>query len=143
MTMTACPVLLFDGVCSLCNAFVNFVIDHDPRGVFRFAALQSDEAKPLLKETNLSEDHLASLVLLENGKAYTSSTAALRVARRLTGPWWLLQLFFIVPTPTRDLAYDWIARNRYRWFGRRPSCRMPTPELRARLLGGGVISEAC
>ena len=140
--MSQRPVLLFDGVCNLCNASVNFVIDRDPHAVFRFAALQSDEAKPLLRQVGLDEDHLESLVLIEDGKAYTSSTAALRVAGRLPGLWPLLHVLLLVPKPVRDLVYDWVARHRYRWFGQRESCRMPTPDLQARFLRPGAASEA-
>lgn len=127
-------VVLFDGVCNLCNASVNFVIDRDPAGRFRFAALQSEAAAPLLARAGLAPDHLGSIVLVEEGRIYTRSTAALRIARRLSGAWPLLAVFLAVPRPLRDLAYDVIARHRYRWFGRAEACRVPTPELRTRFL---------
>jgi predicted DCC family thiol-disulfide oxidoreductase YuxK len=127
-------VVLFDGVCNLCNRSVLFVIDRDPHGHFAFAPLQSDEGQRLLAAYAPGETDLSSVVLVEGGRAYTRSTAALRIARRLTGLWPLLRVFFLVPRPLRDGVYDWIARNRYRWFGREDACRVPTPELRARFL---------
>jgi predicted DCC family thiol-disulfide oxidoreductase YuxK len=127
-------VLLFDGVCNLCNGFVNFVIDHDPDGYFKLGALQSEEAQPYLEAYSIDPEALESVVLIEDGVAYHRSTAALRVARHLTGPWPLLYAFIVVPPPLRDLVYRWIAQNRYDWFGRRDQCRMPTPELQQRFL---------
>jgi len=126
--------VLFDGVCNLCNGAVLFVIDRDPRGVFRFAALQSDEARRLLAAHGRRAPDLSSILLLEAGRVYERSTAALRIARRLTGLWPLLYAFVAVPRPLRDAVYDWVARNRYRWFGRQEACRVPTPELRERFL---------
>ncbi|CAN5908482.1 thiol-disulfide oxidoreductase DCC family protein [soil metagenome] len=127
-------VLLFDGVCNLCNGAVLFVIDRDPEGYFRFAPLQSDFAQRLLDHHGCGEADLSSMVLLEEGRCYTRSTAALRIARRLPGLWPLLFAFIVVPRPVRDAVYDWIARNRYRWFGRTESCRIPTPALSGRFL---------
>jgi predicted DCC family thiol-disulfide oxidoreductase YuxK len=127
-------VLLFDGVCNLCNGFVNFVIDHDPDGYFKLGALQSDAARPYLEHFEVDPNALDSVVLIENGVAYHESTAALRVARHLTGPWPLLYAFVVVPRPLRDRVYRWIAENRYRWFGQRDECRLPTPELQERFL---------
>ena len=128
------PVILFDGVCNLCNASVNFVIDRDPDGVFRFGALQSDAAAPLLAACDVPADYLDSIVLVEDGRCFTDSTAALRIARRLGGPLGWLGAFLAVPKPLRDVVYHWIARNRYRWFGKQDACRIPTPDLRARFL---------
>lgn len=125
--------VLFDGVCNLCNGSVLFVIDRDPERYFRFAPLQGDDARRLLAEQGVAPE-LSSVVLVEGGRVYTRSTAALRIARRLRGPWRLLAAFVVVPRPVRDLVYDWVARNRYRWFGREEACRMPTPELRERFL---------
>lgn len=123
--------ILFDGVCNLCNASVNFIIDRDPKGYFRFAALQSDAAKALGEAPNGDPD---SIVLLEDGVRYEQSTAALRIARRLSGLWPVLYAGIILPRPLRDLVYRFIARNRYKWFGRRDACRLPSPELKARFL---------
>jgi predicted DCC family thiol-disulfide oxidoreductase YuxK len=128
------PVILFDGVCNLCNASVLFVIDRDPRGAFAFAALQSEYGMSLLRDHGYRGDALTTVLLLEDGRLYDRSTAALRIARRLSGLWPLLSGFRIVPRPLRDLVYDWLARHRYRWFGRTDTCRVPTPELRSRFL---------
>jgi predicted DCC family thiol-disulfide oxidoreductase YuxK len=128
-------VVLFDGVCNLCNASVNFIIDRDPAGHFKFAALQSEAASGMLAPCGPSGEALSSVVLLEEGRCYERSAAALRIARRLSGAWPLLYAFVVVPRPLRDAVYDWVARNRYRWFGKRDACRLPTPELRARFLG--------
>jgi len=128
------PLILFDGVCNLCNGAVNFVIDHDPNARFTFGALQSLEAKPILNRYGVAADYLDSLVLIEDGVLYQKSAAALRVARHLSGAWALLSAFLAVPAPLRDVVYDWIASNRYDWFGKRDSCRMPSPELQERFL---------
>jgi predicted DCC family thiol-disulfide oxidoreductase YuxK len=128
------PVILFDGVCNLCNASVLFIIDRDPRGRFAFAPLQSDYAAALLREHGWQGDALTTVLLIEDGRVYDRSSAALRIARGLSGLWPLFSVFRIVPRPLRDLAYDWLARHRYRWFGRTESCRVPTPELRSRFL---------
>lgn len=127
-------VVLFDGVCNLCNGAVNFIIDRDPDGYFRFGALQSVEAAILLESSSLSTAYQDSLVLVENGRWYVRSTAALRIARRLGGAWPLLYGLIFIPRPVRDLAYNFVARRRYRWFGRRESCRVPTPQLKQRFL---------
>jgi predicted DCC family thiol-disulfide oxidoreductase YuxK len=125
-------VLLFDGVCTLCNGFVRFVIERDPAGRFQFAPLQSDAARRLL---GAAQQPLPdSLVLVEDSRLFTRSTAALRVARGLRFPWPLAYVFVAVPRPVRDWVYDAVARNRYRWFGRREICMVPTPELRSRFL---------
>lgn len=126
------PVILFDGVCNLCNSSVQFVINHDPKGMFRFAALQSEFGQQQLEKHNFDKEELLSVVLLINGKAYDRSRAALEIARRLNGLWPLLYIFIIVPPFIRNFIYNWISRNRYRWFGRKDECMIPTPELKAR-----------
>lgn len=131
------PILLFDGVCNLCNASVNFVIDRDPKGRFRFASLQSGAAKRALQRAGVVEDLPDSVVLIDRKGVHTQSTAALRVARRLGPPWSLLAIFLILPRILRDPLYTWIARNRYRWFGRQTACRIPTPDLKDRFLDAG------
>ena len=130
------PLILFDGVCNLCSASVNFVIDHDPEARFRFAALQSDAAVKTLAQhgVTLRSGDPDSFVLVEEGRVYERSTAALRVARNLGGAWRLLYAFIVVPAFVRDAVYKLVARNRYRWFGKSETCRVPTPELRARFL---------
>lgn len=140
------PVVLFDGVCNLCNAAVQFMIDRDKANVLRFAPLQSDVAKELL-EASMGVDAAKAIrdgatgggdpdtiVLVDQGEAWTHSNAALRIAQRLTFPWSWLIVGMVVPRPLRDLVYRFIARNRYRWFGKSDTCRIPTPELRARFL---------
>ena len=129
-------IVLFDGVCNLCNATVQFILDRDRAGYFRFAALQSEAGAKAL--TDLGHAPVTgepdSIMLIENNTVYDRSDAALRVARRLDGAWPLLAVTLIVPRVVRDLVYRFIARNRYRWFGRTEECRIPTPELRARFL---------
>ena len=127
-------VVLFDGVCNLCNGAVNFIIDRDPDGYFRFAPLQSDVAATYLDDADGPDADLSTIVLVEGGQTYVRSTAALRIARRLTGAWPLLFLAIVVPRPLRDAVYNWVAHNRYDWFGRRDECRVPTPALRDRFL---------
>ena len=127
-------IILFDGECNLCNGSVNFIIDRDPAAYFSFAALQSEEAQPHLETCREQGEALKTVVLLEDGECYTRSTAALRIARKLTGAWPLLFLFLAVPVPVRDGVYDFISRHRYAWFGKRDACRVPSPELRARFL---------
>lgn len=128
-------VILFDGVCNLCNGFVQFVIARDPAGRFRFAALQSDAARRLLGRLETPQEWPDSLVLVEDGQYFfVRSGAALRVARGLRFPWPLAYVFVGVPRPVRDWVYDIVARNRYRWFGRRDVCMIPTPGLRARFI---------
>ncbi len=127
-------VLLFDGACNLCEGSVQFVIRRDPHAQFRFAALQSEAARRILSDLGLPTDQVETMVLIEGGRALTRSTGALRVARRLSGLWPLLYGFIIVPRFIRDGVYSWIARNRYRWFGRKDHCLVPTPDLKARFL---------
>lgn len=129
------PILLFDGVCNLCNASVQWVIRHDPKGIFKFASLQSETGQILLRQFNLPTDALNTVVLVEDGKAYTRSDVPLRILKKLGGIWALLHLYIYVPKFVRDAVYDFIARNRYRWFGKQESCMLPTPELKARFLG--------
>lgn len=128
------PVILFDGVCNLCNSSVQFIIRHDPRSRFHFAALQSDFGQSQLELHGFSKEQLLSVVLVINGKAYDKSRAALEIARRLSGLWPLMYGFMIIPAFIRDFFYNWISRNRYRWFGRQDECMIPTPELKARFI---------
>lgn len=128
------PVILFDGVCNLCNASVNFVIDRDPSGIFRFGALQSDAGTRLMAEQGLDAGRLDSIVLLDNGVVYEASDAVLRIAYLLGGGTKLLWPLRFLPKPIRDAVYRWIANNRYQWFGKQESCRMPTPDLTDRFL---------
>ena len=127
-------IILFDGVCNLCSGSVNFVIKRDHKDVFRFAPLQEGVGLELMATYKIDPAKTDSIVLIENGKAYVKSTAALRAARYLPGLWPLLYGFMIVPRFIRNWVYDFIARNRYKWYGKQESCMMPTPELRAKFL---------
>jgi predicted DCC family thiol-disulfide oxidoreductase YuxK len=127
-------IVLFDGVCNLCNSAVAFVIRNDPKRRFRFAALQSPVGQALLERYGLPTETLNSFVLIEGEHVFTKSTAALRSARRLGYLWPLAFVFILVPRPLRDFCYDLVAKNRYRMFGKRESCMMPTPDLNARFL---------
>lgn len=128
------PVLVFDGVCGLCNASVDFVIKHDRRRVFRFTPSQSASGRRLLERFGVDPEDVQSVYLVEGGRIKARSTAALLVARRLGFPWALASVFLLVPRPLRDLVYGWIARNRYRWFGKQETCRLPNAEERSRFL---------
>ncbi|MDB5201652.1 MAG: hypothetical protein JWQ27_1061 [Ferruginibacter sp.] len=132
--MPAQPLILFDGICNLCNGAVQFVIRHDGKALFQFAPLQSNAGQEILAKFSLSKQDFDSFVLLENNKAYKKSTAALKVARRLDGPVKMLYGFIIVPVFIRDAVYSWIAKNRYRWFGRKDSCMVPQPGIVSRFL---------
>ena len=137
-------VVLFDGVCNFCDASVNFVIDHDRAGYFKFAPLQSEAGRKLAAEYGLRSDSdekptgdlipIDSVILVEEGKAYTHSTAALRIARSLGGVWSLFYGLIVVPKPVRDFFYRMFAKYRYRLFGRKDECMLPTAEMRARFL---------
>ena len=124
------PVILFDGECNLCNGAVQFVIRHDKNHIFRFAALQSALGQTIKQERSVASS-LDSFLLLDNNKLYSQSTAALRVAKRLNGLWPMLYAFIIIPPFIRNGIYNFIARNRYKWFGKRVHCMIPTPELKS------------
>jgi predicted DCC family thiol-disulfide oxidoreductase YuxK len=127
-------IILFDGVCNLCERSVQTVLQHDRNGYFHFASLQSEAGKQLLQQFGLPENELKSFVLIEDGKAYTRSTAALRVAGKLSGAWKLLYPFIVLPAFVRNPVYDLIAANRYRWFGKKEACWLPRPEWKERFL---------
>jgi len=129
------PVLLFDGVCNLCNGLVQWVIERDPDAEFRFAALQSDAGQALLERLDLPTDEFETFVMVDGEEYSTKSTAALRVLRRLGLPYSILYPLVVVPRFVRDRVYDVVAAHRYGWFGRRESCMRPTPEREARFLG--------
>ena len=128
------PVILFDGVCNFCNSAVNFVIKRDKKARILFAPLQSETGKRLLEQYALPAGDMESFVFIEKGKIHKRSTAALRVCRYLSALWPLCFGAIIVPKFIRDGIYNWIARNRYKWFGVRQECMIPTPEIKARFL---------
>ncbi len=128
------PIILFDGVCNLCNGAVNFIIDRDPEARFRLAALQSDVGQSILREHQLSTADFDTIVLVEGDTIFSKSTAALRISKRLSGGWPLFYMLIIIPRWFRDWVYNWVSRNRYKWFGKQEACRIPTPELRSRFL---------
>ena len=130
-------IILFDGVCNLCSATVQFVLKRDHKSQFLFGSLQSDAGRKLLSRAGLPVDQFHSFVLFEKDKVYTRSSAVLRVARHLGGGWSLFYVFMLVPRFLRDAIYNWIARNRYRWFGKKNECWIPRPEWKARFLDGG------
>jgi predicted DCC family thiol-disulfide oxidoreductase YuxK len=127
-------IILFDGVCNFCNRSVNWIIRRDKRGYFRFAALQSQAGAALQERYGLDPSALDTLVLVEDGRVYTKSTAALRIVRRVRSRWRALSVLMTVPRPVRDFGYDWFARRRYRWFGKREECMVPSAKVRERFL---------
>lgn len=127
-------VILFDGVCNFCNSRINFIIRHDKHDYFRFAPLQSEVAKKILKENNLPENAMESFVLVENKKAFQKTSAALRIAKHLNGLWPVFYGFLIVPPFLRDIVYNIIAKNRYKWWGKKEMCMVPTEEVRKKFL---------
>ena len=129
------PVVLFDGVCNVCESSVRLIIRRDPSGRFRFASLQSEAGRALVQARGRSPDDLDTMVLMDGGRVWTKSAAALEIARHLTGLWPALRIFVVVPRPVRDWCYDVIARRRYRWFGKKDACMTPTADVRNRFLG--------
>jgi len=127
-------ILLFDGVCNLCVSVVNFTIKRDSEEKFKFAALQSESGQALLKKYNLPTNEFGSFVFIKGEKYFLKSSAGLHVLKELGGVWKLFYLFMIVPGPLRDFIYHLVARTRYRLFGKRDSCIIPTPEVKRRFL---------
>ncbi len=128
------PILLFDGVCNLCDFMVRFIIPRDPKAALLFCSLQSPRGRKILQSFGLPEDPLPTVVLVEGDDCYLRSTAALRVMRRLAWPWKAFYVLIAVPRPLRDFGYNLIAGNRYRLMGKREACMVPTPELKDRFL---------
>ncbi|WP_223590109.1 thiol-disulfide oxidoreductase DCC family protein [Neobacillus bataviensis] len=126
-------IVLFDGVCNLCNNSVHFILKRDINRSFKFASLQGETGQKLLKQYGLNTA-MNSFVLIENNKPYLKSTAALRVCMKLRGAWRLFSLFIVIPKPFRDFVYEVIANNRYKWFGKKESCLLPLPEWKDRFL---------
>lgn len=131
-------IVFFDGVCNLCNSTVDWIIRHDRKQVIRLAALQSAAAREKLPADDTSRMENV-VVLTDDGQVLRRSDAALAIVAQIGSPWSALGVFKVIPRPLRDLVYNLIARNRYRWFGKRETCRLPTPEDRARFLPGGWV----
>jgi len=128
-------IILFDGICNLCNASVIFVLRNERKPVFQFSSIQSEAGRKLLRGCGLPEDYNEAVILIDNGKIYSGSTAALKIGQRLRFPWSVLShAGFIVPKSFRDWVYRQIANHRYRWFGKRDVCMIPTDDSKARFL---------
>lgn len=127
-------IILFDGVCNFCDSSVNFIIDRDKKNIFKFAALQSEKGQEILDCFNLPNDDFDSFVLIENDKVFKKSSAALKIANKLGGFWKIFYPLIIVPKFLRDFLYSLIANNRYKLFGKKDACRIPTPELKQKFL---------
>ncbi len=133
-TLSQQSVIFFDGVCNLCNSTVQFIIKKDTKNVFYFASLQSDAAKNILLQYSEKKIELNSIIFISNDKIYIKSSAVLRIFWSLGRGYRLLYIFWIVPKPIRNLVYDYIATNRYKWFGKRDQCMLPSPEIKKRFL---------
>jgi len=127
-------IVLFDGVCNLCNKAVTYIIDHDSNDQFRFAALQSDIGKELLKKHEIDPDEIDSIILIQDDQAYIKASAALRIAKNLSGATALLYGFIILPKFITNSLYDFVARNRYDWFGKKDNCMVPSTDLKSKFL---------
>lgn len=132
------PILLFDGVCNLCDSLVQFVVERDAGATFRFASLQSPVGQALLEEYDLPTDGFDTFVLIEDDAAYTKSEGGLRAVRHFDGLYPLLGYFLAVPRPIRDRVYDFVASNRYSWFGKKDACMLPSEGVEERFLADGV-----
>ena len=128
------PVLLFDGVCNLCNNSVNFIIRHDKKNKYKFSALQNDIGNEIIEKFKIDPNKTDSIILIQGEKHYIKSSAALRIAKNLSGAYPLLFAFMIIPPFIRNWVYDYIAKNRYKWYGKRDSCMIPTKELKDKFL---------
>ena len=127
-------IILFDGVCNFCNSSVNFIIKHDTKKHFLFASLQSDVAKEILLQLDKKKIIEDSIVLIQDGKLYQKSTAALKIVKKLNGLYPIIYAFTIVPLFIRDGLYDIIAKNRYKWFGKKDSCMIPSTKIKNRFI---------
>ncbi|GAC1420670.1 MAG: thiol-disulfide oxidoreductase DCC family protein [Flavisolibacter sp.] len=128
------PLILFDGLCNFCNAAINFIVARDKKMHFWFAALQSEAAKPVLSKYDLADSEFSSFIFIDKNKAYWKSTAALKVCNQLPWYWKWTQIFWLVPPYLRDQVYSIIARNRYKWFGKKDQCMVPDIKIRSRFL---------
>ncbi len=128
-------IILFDGVCNLCNSSIQFVIERDKDDVYRFAALQSETAKKMVAQRNIDTSQVDSIILIEPGIAYyTKSSAALKIGKSFGGLWSLLGIFEWIPEKISNQVYDFIAKNRYKWYGKKENCMIPTSDLKAKFL---------
>ena len=127
-------IVVFDGVCNFCNGAVNFIIKRDPDGVFAFTPMQSDLAGELMQKYDLPDAGVDTFFLIKNGQCFVFSSAALEITKDLTGFWYLFNVFRLVPRPIRDAVYKLFARNRYKLFGRKDVCPVPSKEVRARFI---------
>jgi predicted DCC family thiol-disulfide oxidoreductase YuxK len=127
-------VILFDGVCNLCNSSINFIIKNDKKKHFLFASLQSDAAKEILLQHNSKKNNLNSIILIENETLFEKSTAILKITKHFSNGYQFLSIFSIIPTFIRDTIYMLISKNRYKWFGKKDSCIIPSEELKGRFL---------
>ena len=127
-------IILFDGVCNLCNGWVRFVIQRDPNGAFRFAAQQSPAGQAIIEDHVRDAGELSGVILIEDNAIYMESDAVLRILARLGPPWSWITFFRIVPRRVRDACYRFIAKNRYRWFGRTEVCQIPSADMRSRFI---------
>jgi len=132
--MADTSIVLFDGVCNLCNSSVQFIIKRDKKKQFLFAPLQGKKGQEIFSKYSLPAGELNSFILAEGDNIYIKSTGALRMLKKLGSPWSLLYAFIIVPPFIRDGIYSWVAKNRYKWFGKKDSCMIPTPDLKERFL---------
>jgi len=128
-------IILFDGVCNLCNGAIQFMIKHDKKDIFRYAPLQSDIGKKLVDERNIDTEKIDSFILIEPGIAfYLKSDAALKIGKHLKGYRTISSILSWIPSGLRNIVYDFVARNRYKWYGKKEHCMIPTPELKAKFL---------
>lgn len=127
-------IILFDGVCNLCNGAVTFIIKHDKKDSFRFAALESAFGRELLATHNIDSTVTDSIILVRGNSAFAKAEAALHIAKKMSGLWPLLHVFNVLPNKVNNFFYDYIARNRYKWFGKKESCMIPTPALKSKFL---------
>jgi predicted DCC family thiol-disulfide oxidoreductase YuxK len=127
-------IILFDGVCNFCNSTVNFVLKQDKKNILLFAPLQSEAAQKILEQYQLSKSNFDSFVFVDGDKIYIKSSAALKVMGKLSWYWKWTQVFWIVPKPLRDWVYNFVSKNRYKWFGKKEQCMIPKQEVRKRFL---------
>lgn len=127
-------IVLFDGVCNLCNAAVDLIIRNDKAGNFKVGALQDEKSRSILEEYTIDPEYLDSIILIRGDQVFYRSRAALEISKKLRGLWPLLYAFIVVPNFIRDPVYNWIADNRYSWFGKKDTCRLPTPEEKEKFL---------